>query len=268
MLTLLQPVGDSQLFGYAVLEQDGQSITTYLFQPNLEAAAQATPVETGQLAPEGYPLGVHQGTCQDWTTEPVYDLGTMQKTNVAAEGEQDPGDVEAQIPQGAEALGDVYKVRTDTEFGANEIFESGQPHVMAVHENAAEGYTNLVACGQILQILDGDQVVVILQPVGDSGQTGFVRLGQDAGQATGLLWNCAPLPAATPEATPTPMPELATPAPTVAPTPSPTAEPSPTATVAPTPTEEATAVIVETVVTTETEVVPAATATAEAESGG
>lgn len=265
VLTMLQPQGDSQLFGYAVLDADGTTLTTYLFQPNLEAAESATPVATNGQGPEGYPVEVHQGTCQDWTMEPTYDIGNMQKTNVAAEGEQDAGDTSGEVPAEAESLGDVYKIDEDTDFNANQLFDDEHSYVITVHESA-DNYENLVACGQMLQVMDGDEVLVILQPVGDSGQTGFVRLGQDSSGAKGFLWNCQPLQPTTTEATPTPMPTLEpTPSPTAAPTEPATPEPSPTATLEPTPTEEATAVIVETTVATETEVVPAPTATAQAE---
>ena len=245
-LTVLQPQGDAQVFGYAVVAEDGQSLTAYLFQPNVDAATSATPVDAASAVPEGYPVDVHPGTCEDWTTEPTFDIGIMQKTNVAAEGEQEPGDTSAEVPAEAQSLGDVYKVAGDTDLGAQDLFDDGEPYIVGVHESA-DNYETLIACGQIMQIMDGDQVIVILQPVGGSDQTGFVRMGQEAGEAKGFLWNCQPLPEGSPEATP------------VLPTP----EPSPTPTVSPTP--EGSAVIVETEVVTSTEVVPAATATALAQ---
>lgn len=263
-LTLLQPQGDAQVFGYAVFSADGTSLTTYVFQPNLDAAASATAVNPDSQVMQGYPVGIHEGTCTDWVTDPTAELGTFQKTNVAAEGEQDPGDLSGDVPAEAQSLGDVYKIsEDDTEFSANDLFDDNQPYVVAVHESA-DTYTQLVACGQLLPILDGDQVVVILQPVGDSGQTGVLRLGQDAHEANGLLWSCQPLQPASPEATPDLPTAQPTPSPTTAPTETPTPQPSPSETLAPTATQEGTAVIVETVVTTETEVVPAPTATAAA----
>jgi hypothetical protein len=247
-LLTLEPVGDSQLFGYSVLEEDGQSMVTYLFQPNPEAAASATPVDTATTEPAGFPVDIHSGTCGDWTTEPTFDLGDMQLTNVAAEGEQAPGDMEGEVPQGAESLGDIYKVQAEGEFSGNELLDEGS-WVVAVHESA-DNYTELIACGQVLPVYDGDDLLVILQPVGTGEQTGFVRLSSDGGEANGLLWNCTPIEPAAPEATPTPMP-------TLEPTPEPT-EP---------PTEPATAVVEATEVVVETEVVEAPTATAMAEEG-
>ena len=79
----LQPVDDSQLFGYSVIEDDGASIRTYIFQRG--TAPEAAVVE----GIAGYPVDIHSGTCADWVEEPAYDVGDMLETNVAAPGEQD-----------------------------------------------------------------------------------------------------------------------------------------------------------------------------------
>lgn len=263
-LVQLQSGQDSQLFGYAILEENGQTMTTYLFQPDPEAAALATPVDTAQLAPEGYPVDVHPGTCEDWTTEPTFDMGDFQQTNIAAPEEQEVGDTSGDVPQGAEYLEGAYKVTTSADFSSDDILGADEPYVVGVHESADE-YTTLVACGQVVEVLDGERLFVILEPVGTSNLTGFVELNES--DVNGYLWPVVPFQPATGEATPTPMPDLATPEPTVAPTEAATPEPTAVPTLEPTPTEEATAVIVVTEVITETEVVPAATATAEAEDG-
>jgi hypothetical protein len=260
-LVKLQPGQDSQLFGYALMEEDGQSMTTYLFQPDVEAAAMATPVDTAQLVPEGFPVDIHPGTCEDWTTEPTFDIGDFQETNIAAPGEQEVGDTSGEIPQGAEYLEGAYKVKSTADFSRDDILNADQPYVVGVHQSADE-YTTLVACGQIVEVSNGDSLYVILEPVGTSNLTGFVEM--NGSDVNGYLWPVLPFQPATGEATPTPMPELATPEPTVAPTEAATPEPTAPPTLEPTPTEEATAVITVTEVITETEVVPAATATAEA----
>lgn len=244
----LQSVGDAQFFGYSVLGEDANSIATYLFQPG------TPPADTAATAPTiaGHPVDIHTGTCTDWTTEPAFDVGDMLETNVAAPDEQDPGDMEGEVPAGAEELGPVFKLDNETEFGGDELLEDGGPLVVAVHQSA-ENYEELVACGTVLPIIEDDDLYVILQPVGESNQTGFLKISREAGETSGLLWNCEPLE-----------PKAAEPTPTPAPTQTPTPEPSPT------PTEEA--VIVGTAVVTEvvqaTEVVPAPTATALAEQGG
>lgn len=241
----LQSTENSQLFGYSVLGDDNTSLRTFLFERGELPQQPAAEVE--ELA--GYPIEVHEGTCEDWVTEPAYTIGDMLETNVAAEGEQGPGEIEAEIPAEAENLGAVYKVDVETDFDGNELIENDVPYVVAVHMDAGENYTNLIACGQVLEILDDDQLYVMLQPVGTSDMTGFVNIDREEGNLIGYLWSCEPLLPAPPEATPTPVP---------------TEEPTPT------PTEavvvEATAVVTEVIV--ETEVVGAATATAIAEEGG
>lgn len=228
-----------------MLEDDGQSITSYLFQPG------TAPEPTAATAPEvpGFPVDIHRGTCSDWTTEPAYDVGNMIETNVAAPGEQAAGDLEGDVPAHAATLGTVYKVDTETQFDAEELINEG-PYIVGVHESA-QNYTNLVACGEVLPIIEDDRVLVILKPVGTSMHAGQVQIRQDSGELSGLLWDCQPIQPQPPEPTPTPMP-------------TPTATPAPT----PTPTQPATAVVVETVVIRETEVVPAPTATAAAQQPG
>lgn len=84
----LDPVGDSGIFGFSVIEDDGGAIHTYLFERGAVPVSTPAPVVTG---PEGLPVGIHRGTCTDWTTEPAYDVGVMELTTVAAPGEQQAG---------------------------------------------------------------------------------------------------------------------------------------------------------------------------------
>lgn len=241
----LQGVDDASIFGFSVMEQEGGNLTTYLFTQG--AAPEQTPVAAEELAGEGHPVDIHPGTCADWTTEPVYDLGDLQETNVAAEGAQAPGDMSGEIPERAQDLGPVYKADAENEFDADELLTGG-PFVVAVHESSND-YETLVACGEVLPIFFEDQVLVILKPVGESAQTGMVTIDQEEGTSHAYLWNCAPIGEAEHEEA-TPLPE-----------PTPTEEPTEEATAV----IEETEVVVETEVITETVVVPAPTATAEAE---
>jgi hypothetical protein len=223
----LQPTGDANVFGFAVLEEGGQSIHTYIFQPGTGPAA--TP--TIDFSGEAHPVDIHQGDCNEWTTEPAFDVGDMQVTNVAADGEQEPGDTEGTIPPDAVALGPVYKIDVAADFNGQQLLEDG-PYIVGVHQSA-EDYSTLVACGSVLPIIEGDNVIVPLQPVGETNQTGFVMMNMEGSDVSGFLWQCEPLEADT-DPTPTPAPE-------------------------PTPTPVPSAVI------EETEIVPAPTATALAE---
>lgn len=236
----LQPVGDASNFGYAVL--DGSTLNTYIFQPNTQPIEAATPAGE-QMDFRGHPVEIHSGVCEDYTAEPIYDVGDFVQTNVYAEGEQEAGDLEGEIPQEAQELGPVYKLESEgADFGDEGILDQGA-HVVAVHQSPEE-FGTLVACGQILPVMDDDNVVVFLHPVGGSNQAGFIEMGQDGSDARGFLWELESFNPVESQSTPVPG---ATPAPVV------TQEPEAS------PTPEATAVIVE------TQVVSAATATAIAE---
>jgi len=247
LIVPLQAQGDYTAFGFSVLEEGGQALHTYLFQG--AAAPTASPVSLAQ-AGGPYPVDIHEGTCTDWVTEPIYDLGDFKVTNVAAEGEQEPGDVEGQVPAGAADLGPVFKETAEGEFDGQQLLDDG-PFVVAVHQSA-EDYTTLVACGAVLPILDGDRIMVPLQPVGENNLTGIATFNSGGGEFSGLLWQCEPIEAVQEEA-PTPEP-TATPTP-VPPTPTPTPEPSPTPTPEPSPTPVPSVVVEVTEVITETEVV-------------
>lgn len=244
----LNPVGNSGVFGFSVIEGDQNTIHSYLFQQG--TVPSTPPPSPPQASVEGFPVGIHSGDCTNWTVEPAYDADVFQQTNVAAPDEQAPGDQSAATPPAAAALGPMHKV--EGELGED---DSGQtlldegPYIVGVHESA-ENYETLVACGPVLEIIEGDDLLVPLKPVGDSNYTGTVLINRENGDLTGYLWECEPLQQ---QVVPTP-------------TPSPTATTPPTPT--PTPTQIPTAVIEETEVVRETEVVLAPTATAEARQPG
>lgn len=235
-LIYLQPVDDSGLFGYAVL--DGNTLNTYLFQPNTEPL-QATP-SGEQISIEGRPVEIHSGVCQDFVAEPMYDIGDFHQTNVYAEGQQEAGDTEAEVPSEAQDLGPVYRLDGEgTQLEGESILDAENPRVAVVHESA-ENYSSILACGQVLPVMDEDNVVVFLHPVGGSNYTGYLETSEDLQNAQGFLWWIENFGAQDqPQATPI---QAGTPAPIETPQ--------------PTETEEATVVIEQTVV------VPAEEATA------
>lgn len=235
----LEPVDGSGVFGFAVIEENGQIVHTYVFQQG--ATPETTPVPEVEGV-EGFPVGIHSGTCEDWTTEPAHDLGVMQQTDGVS----------------SEEFGTVYRVDADTDFDGTQLVNSG-PYVVAVHQGAsAEEYTTLVACGPIVANVEEENVVVLLRPVEGAEEmyAGTFLIAENEGDATGYLWPCEPFAVDVP-ATPTPAPE---------PTPTPTVVP--TAVIEETEIVEVTEVITVTEVVTETEVVPAPEATEAAEQEG
>lgn len=268
LVAYMHPVDDASAFGYAVLNGDRNHLDTYLFQPG---QAPDTPAAAGadDATPdvaEGFPVGIHQGTCTDWTVEPAYDAGFMQVTNVGAEGEQEVGDTSVEVPEEAAVLGDVYHTDDEAEFNGGELLDEG-PYVVAVHQSEQE-YGTLVACGPVLDIPEDDTLMVPLVPVGDSNYTGMALIPQDEEEFTALLWQCEPIEQ---QEIPTPTP---TPEPTPTPTPEPTVVIEETEVVTETEVVEVTEVVTETEVVeeteviTETEVVTAPTATALAQEQG
>jgi hypothetical protein len=226
-------------------------------------------------------VDVHSGTCTDWVTEPIHDLGDMQVTNVGAEGDQEAGDVSGDVPEAAAALGPVYQVNnTDTDLDGAQLLEDGGEYVIAVHQSP-EDYESLVACGNVIDFTQSGTLIVPLQPVGENNLTGMALigaggLGEDVGNTadmggvgtagfTAYLWQCEPVEVAVEEAPTVPPSPTATPTPTPEPSPTPTAEPSPTPTPEPSPTPEPTPTEVPTTVIETTEEVLAPTATALAQ---
>ncbi len=162
-LIYLQGLNDSNFFGYAVL--DGATLNTYLFQPNTQPL-QGTAGE--QVSVAGHPVGIHSGTCPDFVAEPIYDIGDFMETNVYADGQQDAGDMEGDVPSEAQDFGPVYRLDGEgTDIEGDSILDAENPRVAVVHESA-ENYSSVVACGQILPVMDEDNVVVFLHPVGGS----------------------------------------------------------------------------------------------------
>src|SRR5699024_10570049 len=104
---------------------------------------------------EGQPISVHSGTCQDFSGDPTLELGNFEQTNAYAEGEQEPGDMDGDVPDEAEALGPVYKIDDDDVDYEDTELTGEEARVVAVHQSA-DDYDTIVACGQLLEVRDGD----------------------------------------------------------------------------------------------------------------
>ncbi len=124
--------------------------------------------------------------------------------------------------------GVVWKADEDVDFTGQELVTQG-PYVMVVHESA-EAYGNYLACGDVLDLVEEDNVVVPLRPLGDGNYTGVALIEANDGEYAAYLFQGVRLPAL-PAPTPTPVPPTPTPVP---PTPTPV-PPTPTP-VPPTPT--------------------------------
>ncbi|MDP9369041.1 MAG: cupredoxin domain-containing protein [Chloroflexota bacterium] len=123
----------------------------------------------------------------------------------------------------------VWKADEEVDFDGEELVNQG-PYVMVVHESA-QAYGNYLACGEVLDLVEEDNVVVPLRPIGDSNYTGVALIEANDGEYAAYLFRGIKAPGqgartpptpTPPPPTPTPVPPTPTPMP---PTPTPTPQP-------------------------------------------
>lgn len=192
----------------------------------LAAMAVANPgwmsrAQDGDSQAATYPIAIHEGTCEEMTGQPLFDLGA---TSPFGLDQEDAG------LQGSEASIPVVTLETTMESSYDQLM--GSDHVVAVHLSAEE-FGTLAACGAIGGIVDGGRLSMGLNPVDQSGVAGVVVFDDDTGGTLGLEDNellvrvfllasleWAPPEAADAEAAPSPTPpaeeESEEPAPTQA----------------------------------------------------
>ena len=128
-----------------------------------------------------------------------------------------------------QSAGVVWKADEEVNFDGQELVTQG-PYVMVVHQSA-QAYDNYLACGEVLDLVEEDSVVVPLRPIGNSNYTGVALIEANDGEYAAFLFRGLKAPgegARTPP-TPTPLPPTPTPVPPtptpMPPTPTPTPEP-------------------------------------------
>ena len=201
------------------------------------AAPGAALAQDGAVAPV---MGVHQGTCADFTPEPTFDFGEFALVPIAgADDDTAAGTVNEEfgddgifdvndegyladdidgdggveigldddevfgddlnddailtedevlvvVAPADDAAGMVWKVDQDVDASGEELINEG-PYVMVVHESA-ETYDTLLACGEVLDLVEEGTVVVPLRPVGDSNYTGVALVEEDDDEYAGYLF--------------------------------------------------------------------------------
>ncbi len=134
------------------------------------SAQQATPQASPAPTPsEGYPVAIHQGTCDNPGSEAAWQLD-----NAIAVG---AGDEESE-PEvvGPEITTTVSQTSGAIDFVLNDL--AAEEHVVAVHASDEE-FGTIVACGQVAGIKDDGKVVVALAPVGESTVAGIAIFDED-----------------------------------------------------------------------------------------
>ena len=140
------------------------------------AAQETTPAN-------GHPVQIMEGTCADLSPTSAVELMNLMPVGVEVD---DNGDVkETPEVRGTLTAGDVtYSESDDIDFEWETML--GAPHAIVVYESE-DNMESFIACGDIGGVVfddDGDQMVVGLNAVGDSGYGGIGFLSNDEdGQA-------------------------------------------------------------------------------------
>ncbi len=125
----------------------------------------------------GHPIHIHEGTCAEVNPEPVAPLFNL--LPIGVERDDDGGIAETPEVRGTLTVGDVtYSESDDVELAWDAML--GSPHAIVVHESE-EYMENYIACGDIGGVVfdDGEEMVIGLHPVGDSGYSGIAMLSSD-----------------------------------------------------------------------------------------
>lgn len=141
------------------------------------AAQDSTPAATPGGPPEGYPVAIHQGTCDDPTSEPAFEIGNAVTPGVTEEGND------------VTTVGESDQVLVLTEASSTIEVTLGdlgeENHVVAVHQSP-DDYDTIIACGQISGVVDEGKLVVALAPVGGSPVVGVAIFNEDTSGVLGL----------------------------------------------------------------------------------
>jgi hypothetical protein len=136
------------------------------------AAQEATADATPGGPTEGYPVAIHEGSCDEPMTEPAWEIGNA----VAVGVDQDEPDV-----IGSALTRTIAATSSELDFSLDSANETD--YVIAIHASPEDQET-VVACGQVTGIRAEGKLVVALAPVGESEVTGIAIFDEDTG---GLL---------------------------------------------------------------------------------
>ena len=144
--------------------------------PPVSTPVPATPM-SGQGAP--LPIAIFQGTCE--SSSPQAEVA-LSNTTVAGAGAEE-GQIIGQNP-GPPALVSISAVDQP-------LADLAQtPRVIQVHQGPELG--TVVACGNIAGTVVEDQMVIALQPVGDTGVSGIALLNQVEDQTNVVTYVVSP----------------------------------------------------------------------------
>ncbi len=191
-----------------------------------DAGQQGSPVPTPAVP--NHPVALHQGTCQQPTPEPAFDLGST------APFSNEQGTVVPQTElRGTLTAPPLLLSRGNPEVRLDDLLNPAQPYVVIVHESP-QTFQTYLACGEVGGAVVDNRLVIGIRPLNNSGYAGTATFEADGDNRTaGTVYLMSQVlafqggqagPTPTPAAPPTPVPTFAatatlTPAPTMTPVP-------------------------------------------------
>jgi hypothetical protein len=136
-----------------------------------EATPQASPDPS---LSEGYPVAIHQGSCDSPGSEAAWQLDNAISVGSGDE-ESEPTVV------GPEITTTVSQTSGAVEYALDDL--ANNEHVVAVHASDEE-FGTVVACGQVAGVKEDGRVVVALAPVGENTVAGIAILEEDGDNQT------------------------------------------------------------------------------------
>jgi hypothetical protein len=146
-------------------------------------AQDASPVATPGGPSEGFPVAIHQGSCDNLTSDVAYEIGNAVTFGVSGDNE----------PQTIGAEGGVTTVingvSADVDSSLDTLGSDG--HAIAVH--ASPDDDTVIACGNIAGVVSDGQLALAIAPVGDSTVVGVAIIdgSDDQSQVKVYLFDTA-----------------------------------------------------------------------------
>jgi hypothetical protein len=146
------------------------ALTLVVSTPAMAQTQNATPTDIGAPS-EGYPVAIHEGSCEEPTEDPAFQV----EENALSIGvdQEDPTAVGTAITRPVFASSGTLDVDFD-DLASTE-------HVVAIHANPQE-FGTVVACGAIAGIEVDGQLVIALVPAGDSDVSGVAMITREDDQ--------------------------------------------------------------------------------------
>lgn len=163
---------------------------------------------------------INHGTCEQLDFATAYDLGPMELVKIWGDQDGEDGPAESVLTDdqkdqtGGEGAfstdNEVWKAAGAIDGADGQQLVGEQNNSMVIHQSADQPDT-ILACGEILDMVQNGTVMVPLRAVGDSNYTGMGTIAGDSGDYSaflleGLTLTAPPEPTATAVPTETPVP--------------------------------------------------------------